>query len=535
MDKYSFYDLFDIDSLQKLMDSLSSTLQVGISIRSPEGERFTEDSNYCSFCKDVIKKSEIGRIRCEQSDIALCAYKPTSPFICHCQSAGLIDAAINIMIEDVHIANLLVGQVRLVEDELSEEKYREIARSLNLDEEEYLKNIRLIPQKTHDQFKNIITTLSLVAEQLSQLGYQNLQLKSMVSSLENKQLLHQQERHLWEQMAERDTLTGLFNRRKFDQTLEQYAAEKKAPLCLISADANYLKLTNDIFGHEGGDSILKSIGSIMGGLAKKDWLVARCGGDEFRVILPGTKLETAEDYCRRVSRNCEKDRSLSIPLSVALGVAEWNPAEESLEDCFSRADEQMYKNKQTIKQQQHLPNYIMERLYDRQILNKEVVEISQQMIYDFSLYLGQTKAEAEKLMLAIHYEDIGMAKLPEYFMIRGQSRTFDETEQIHQHVFHSHLIARQLEGLYNIADIILYTHENWDGNGYPKHLTGCAIPQESRIIRIVNNYAYWTVSTLVGTNLTKDEAKARLVKESGKMYDPDLISKFLKFLKKSPY
>ena len=66
MNTYTFHDIFDADSLQKLMDSLSTTLQVGLRIRGLRGECFTQDSDYCTFCRDVIKKSPIGcaQIQC---------------------------------------------------------------------------------------------------------------------------------------------------------------------------------------------------------------------------------------------------------------------------------------------------------------------------------------------------------------------------------------------------------------------------------------------------------------------------------------
>ena len=135
-----------------------------------------------------------------------------------------------------------------------------------------------------------------------------------------------------EGLAERDSMTGLYNRRKFEESVAFYSEQKDRNICMISADANFLKLTNDIFGHEAGDMLLQNIAKIMDELSKSDWLVARCGGDEFRAILPDTKLETALDYCRRVARNCRLDKSLTLPLSVALGAAEWDSSAETLQD-----------------------------------------------------------------------------------------------------------------------------------------------------------------------------------------------------------
>ena len=123
-----------------------------------------------------------------------------------------------------------------------------------------------------------------------------------------------------------------------------------------------------------------------------------------------------------------------------------------------------------------------------------------------------------------------MAKLPEYFIVKGQNRSAEEKKQIQAHAIYGHQLVRQFEELYKLADIILCSHENWDGNSYPKRLKGYQIPLEARILRITNNYAYWTLPTPSGTNLDKEGAKQKLVRFSGIMYDPDFVAKFLKFI-----
>lgn len=532
---YTFYDIFDVDSLQRLTDSLSASLQVGISIRSPQGERFTSDSNYCRFCPDIIKKSPIGRIRCEQALLALCAHQESSPLICRCQPTGLANAGINIMVDGVHMFSIMVGQVRLEGEEPDEEEYRNIARSLRIDEEEYLQGIRATPLKTREQFENILSTLSLLAEQLSQLGHKNLYLKSLINSLESQELVHQKERDLLETLAERDSMTGLYNHRKFEEIVSVYSQQRERQICMISADANFLKLTNDIFGHEAGDLLVKTMAKIIRDLAKSDWLVARCGGDEFRIILPDTSLETALDYCRRVARNCRQDKSLNLPLSIALGAAEWISDTESLQDCFSRADAKMYQNKTALKHELRVHDYIMDRLYDRQILDKKVVDSTTEMSFDFALYLGFPNDRAKEIAMAAHYQDIGMAKLPESFVIRGQSRTEEETSQIHRHVTHGYTMARQFDELYKIADIIHSSHENWDGSSYPSGLRGGQIPIEARIIHLTSDYISLTLPSVTGGFLSKEEARSRLSKGADTVYDPKLVSRFLDFLEERHY
>ena len=190
MDTYTFQDIFDIDFMQKLIDSLSAALQVGISIRGPHGERITKDSDYCSFCRDIVKKTPIGNARCEMSDRALSAHSDTKPYICHCQSAGLTDASVSILVEGRHLASILVGQVRLAEDVPDEEEYRTNARILQLDEDEFLEHVHGIPVITKAHFEDILDLLSLLANQFSQIGCGNLRLRTAVSSLEHQRLAH---------------------------------------------------------------------------------------------------------------------------------------------------------------------------------------------------------------------------------------------------------------------------------------------------------------------------------------------------------
>ncbi|MCI8528457.1 MAG: diguanylate cyclase [Lachnospiraceae bacterium] len=529
MDVYTFCDIFDIEIMQKLIDSLSAALEVGIRIRGPHGERFAQDNDFCQLCR-TVKNSEPGYIFCEESDLLLSAYHEQSPYICRCNSAGLTAASINIMVDGTHVASILAGQVRLTEDMLSDEECIFRARSLQLDENEFLSHIHRLPLISKARFELILNTLSQLAEQLSQLGQKNLYLKSIISSLENQELIHQKEREVLEKLAETDSMTGLYNHRKFNDVFSQYTSDKDLQICLVSADANYLKLMNDVFGHDAGDMMLKNIANIMANLAKKDWLVARCGGDEFRVILPDTSLDTAKDYCQHVARRCSEDSSLAFPLSVALGAAEWDRETETLFGCFTRADEEMYRNKAILKQETHIPDLMMERLFGRQILNREVVELESDIVYHFSLYIGFSEEHARETSIAAHYQDIGMAKLPEYFVVKGQNKSSEEKLQIQAHVTYGYYIFRQFEELYNLANVILSSHENWDGNSYPKSLKEYQIPLESRILRITNNYAYWIVPTYAGTNLTKAEAKERLVRFSGSMYDPNLVVKFIQFI-----
>lgn len=527
METYIFSDIFDIGALQGLSEALSAAFGVGIGVRDQHGKYLFRSIGNGPL-QNLLEESPVkGGSDGQNSEVE---YQAFTPIVRFCQSVGLADAVIPVMTGNVLTAFLQVGWVRLSDQEISDDEYLTIARVLQQNEEQYLENVHAVPLLTRTHFANILSALSLMMEQFSQMGHKNLYLKSVISSLESQEFLHQQEKNVLANLAEKDSMTGLYNRRKFEEVVALYSRLKTRKICMISADANFLKLTNDIFGHESGDHLLQAIAKIMNDLAKSDWLVARCGGDEFRVVLPDTTLETALDYCRRVARNCRRDKSLTLPLSVALGAAEWNSEKETLQDCFSRADAKMYQNKTALKHELRIPNYIMDRLYDRQVLNKEVVEFTANLSLDFALYLSFTEEHAGEVSLAAHFQDIGMAKLPESVAIRGQSRTEEETSQIQMHVTHSYTMARQFDELYKLADIIHCSHENWDGSGYPSCLKGEHIPIESRIIHLVSDYARRTHPTVTGGYYSRETVKERLVRESGSVYDPHLVSEFLKFL-----
>lgn len=137
---------------------------------------------------------------------------------------------------------------------------------------------------------------------------------------------------LWAKLLQqsiRDPLTGLFNRRFMEVTLERELARAErngAPLGVIMLDIDKFKDFNDSFGHEAGDEMLKAIGAFLPAHVRKEDVVCRYGGEEFIIILPGASLEASADRARKVCREIrplrvEHDRTALGPISFSLGVA----------------------------------------------------------------------------------------------------------------------------------------------------------------------------------------------------------------------
>lgn len=151
--------------------------------------------------------------------------------------------------------------------------------------------------------------------------------------------------------SEVDTLSGLLNRGGFERqaanALDE-AARRGVPVALIIADLDHFKAVNDTFGHASGDRVIQAFAGFLKGAASAGHVVARMGGEEFAIILPGSNLIAARllaEGARSAFSTLPVD---SLPatsrFTASFGVAERLPA-ESLSGLMRRADEALYAAK----------------------------------------------------------------------------------------------------------------------------------------------------------------------------------------------
>jgi diguanylate cyclase (GGDEF)-like protein len=156
-----------------------------------------------------------------------------------------------------------------------------------------------------------------------------------------------------EQMAMKDGLTGLFNRRAFDQLLTQEvkAAERyRSPLCLLLGDVDHFKAINDRFGHPVGDALLKEIAALLTESLREVDRVARYGGEEFAIILPRTDVASGTVLANRIRERIERHvfmvERLPIHLTLSVGVAGYAPVSmRTTKELIDATDRALYQAK----------------------------------------------------------------------------------------------------------------------------------------------------------------------------------------------
>jgi diguanylate cyclase (GGDEF)-like protein len=156
-----------------------------------------------------------------------------------------------------------------------------------------------------------------------------------------------------EEMASRDELTGLHNRRYFYQAVQNElgkALASKEPLALMLLDLDGLKLVNDEFGHGVGDIVLANLGKVIVKHIRGSDVAARIGGDEFGVVMPLTDKRGAFTLARRLWEELEQmpvyeDEGHRVMVTVSIGVSGYPWGGEDLEELMQWADADMYANK----------------------------------------------------------------------------------------------------------------------------------------------------------------------------------------------
>jgi diguanylate cyclase (GGDEF)-like protein len=166
----------------------------------------------------------------------------------------------------------------------------------------------------------------------------------------------QQSMEKLEQANRTDGLTGIFNRRYWQQQLGyeiQRATRYQHPVSLLLFDLDKFKLLNDQYGHQGGDAVLIELSALVNGLLRDTDLLGRYGGEEFGVVLPETDLAGAMLVANRICTAAANHKMLfngqSIRATLSIGVTTYNG--QSIDEIIQQADTALYTAKRQGRNQ----------------------------------------------------------------------------------------------------------------------------------------------------------------------------------------
>jgi diguanylate cyclase (GGDEF)-like protein/PAS domain S-box-containing protein len=332
-----------------------------------------------------------------------------------------------------------------------------------------------------------------------------------------------------------DQLTGLYNRRFFEVEMKRLDSKRNIPISLVMADVNGLKLINDAFGHKFGDELLVKAAEALKEVCRKEDIVSRVGGDEFVILLPKTDKETSKEIVERINKNIKNIKIKGLDMSISFGVGTKAKEEKSLEEVYTEAENRMYKNKlftsSSIKG--NMGGTILNTIYQSNPREKNHFSQVSKLCEDMAEALELNDEIKTDLKVSGLLHDIGKVALDKRILNKVEELSEKDWEEIKNHSDIGYRILSSVNNLSSIAEYVLYHHERWDGEGYPKGLKGHEIPYISRIIAVCDAYDAMTRKEPYGPPLSKEEAIKEIKDNSGTQFDPKIASAFVRLIEKT--
>ena len=384
------------------------------------------------------------------------------------------------------------------------------------------------------------------------------------------------------EQAVTDGMTGLYNRRYFEEFVQKEIVRSKrqnTKFSIIGIDLDHLKKINDKFGHNYGDMAIKAISEVLKSSCRTIDIAARMGGEEFNVILPGVDSQGGLIFAERIRKTIE-----SIPLekighiTASIGVGTYMEHSEDICELEELVDHAMYESKRAgrnrvtlakpasetswqevainaftdILSKHRIPldkrttTLLSKKLQEMNINNDILYQVSDTLVatYNPEHSIGGTKKKVllatllakrfdlpkesiDKLKIAVLLYDIGNTLLPKELLGKTTPLSDEEFTSIKQHpLIAAREILKPITDIGDIIPIIEKHHENWNGTGYPEHLSGENIPIESQIILIVDSYFALLEDRPYRKAMSKHDALKTILMDSGKKWSTALSDEF---------
>jgi len=364
-----------------------------------------------------------------------------------------------------------------------------------------------------------------------------------------------------EQRSRIDELTGLFNRRHFEEKLKEEIARHSRHsnvLSLLMLDLDSFKAYNDMYGHPSGDRLLNQIGAIVNSSIRDADEAFRYGGDEFVVILPETDAGDAHLVAERV-RECiaAEMEAKQIPVTCSIGLASY-PADGVMpSELVNTADTALYYAKNTGGNRTYLSSKIFSELGTQIEANARggglsavyalaaAVDAKDHYTYGHSKkvntyavalaeQIGLPPDEVSRISTAALLHDIGKIGIPDRILNKKGKISLEEWDAIKSHPRLGANIVGNVPDLAPCVGNILYHHERWDGAGYPEGLKGRAIPLGARILAVADAFAAMTSARPYRDAFCDEKVLRKLREGAGNQFDPELVEVFIGLIQAGP-
>lgn len=360
-----------------------------------------------------------------------------------------------------------------------------------------------------------------------------------------------------EESSRIDELTGLFNRRHFEEQLNGGIALHSrygGTFSLLLLDLDGFKTYNDIYGHPSGDEVLRQIGTIIKDSIRSADQAFRYGGDEFVVILPQTTVEDAYTVAERVRAQIDTEmKAKEIAVTCSVGLASYPSDGLMSGELVTSADTALYYAKRTGGNRVYLSSKILSEpapesgIYTRGSGLSAVyalaaaVEARDPYVYghsrkvnayavDLAEAIGLPPDEVSRISTAALLHDIGKIAIPDSILNKKGKLRPEDWEVIKSHPRLGANIVANVPSLVPCGDGILYHHERWDGSGYPEGLKGEAIVLDARILAIADVFDAM-VSTRPYRGAYRHEKAVEALREgAGTEFDPELVEVFIRLV-----
>jgi diguanylate cyclase (GGDEF)-like protein/putative nucleotidyltransferase with HDIG domain len=356
-----------------------------------------------------------------------------------------------------------------------------------------------------------------------------------------------------------DTLTGLKNRLALDRELQaevERALRSGEPLSVVIGDLDYFKSVNDRLGHQAGDEALVRAGQVLMRYRRAADSIARTGGEEFTILLPGATGHEAYLVAERMRAAVEREfHGDPAVLTFSFGVATYPDHGRSADSVLEAADQALYAAKALGRNRCVIFNPEISAIFAPEagrgadevqlatlVSLAEALDLRDTGTADHSWtvgrYCGLIAAElgfpperVKRIQVAGILHDIGKIGLPDAILQKPGPLGKTELAEIRTH---PEIGAQVLNsrGLEDVREWVLAHHERPDGKGYPCGLSDSEIPVEAKILAVADAYEAMTADRVYRPGIDERAARAELLRCSGDQFDSRVVAAFLTVLRR---